>query len=70
MTTLLPACPLCDQPIGYNEEHTLYVEDDYKCLAHMECVVELGDDDEFEDEDGIEFVSFPDEDDDEEEEWD
>jgi hypothetical protein len=68
--TLLPCCPLCDQPISVYEEHMIYIEDDYKTLAHLECVVDLGEKDEFEEEDdGVEYVQFPDEEE-EEEEWD
>jgi hypothetical protein len=69
---LLPCCPLCDQPIGVYEEHTVYVENDCKALAHLDCVVDLGDEDEFGEDDGIEYVQFPDEDDEDEDddEWD
>jgi hypothetical protein len=68
--SVFPCCPLCDQPIDVYDEHTIYVQDDHKALAHLECVVDLDDPDEFED-DGIEYVQFPDDaEEDEEDEWD
>jgi len=64
--TSLPCCPLCDRPIGVYEEHTLYIDEDHKALAHMDCVIDLGDAEEFNDDDEIEYVGFPDDDDEDE----
>lgn len=64
--TLLPCCPLCDNPIEVYESATVYVEDGYKALAHEDCVADDGEEEI--DEEDLESLSDydPDEVDDDE----
>lgn len=59
--TLLPCCPLCDNAIEVYDAAIVYVEGDYKALAHEDCVVALDDDlgfeDDFDEDEDLESLS-------------